>query len=92
MEKIVVEFGPSSQISLRVTSLKTILATKLAPRILLPAVTKCYSEVVDTKKVRVFLFFIVTKSLAHLCLCWGWGRELAGQKSGKKKWVDLKTV
>ncbi|XP_040554197.1 HEAT repeat-containing protein 1 [Gallus gallus] len=50
LEKIVVEFGPSSQISLRVTSLKTILATKLAPRILLPAVTKCYSEVVDTKK------------------------------------------
>lgn len=80
-----VEFGPSSQISLRVTSLKTILATKLAPRILLPAVTKCYSEVVDTKKVRIFLFFcIVTKSLAHLCLCWRWGRELAGQKSGKK--------
>uniref|UniRef100_A0A803Y7M6 HEAT repeat-containing protein 1 n=1 Tax=Meleagris gallopavo TaxID=9103 RepID=A0A803Y7M6_MELGA len=45
LERIAVEFGPSSQISLRVTSLKTILATKLAPRILLPAVTKCYSEV-----------------------------------------------
>uniref|UniRef100_A0A8C2UCY9 HEAT repeat-containing protein 1 n=1 Tax=Coturnix japonica TaxID=93934 RepID=A0A8C2UCY9_COTJA len=42
LEKMMVEFGPSSQISLRVTSLKTILATKLAPRILLPAVTKCY--------------------------------------------------
>uniref|UniRef100_A0A669P181 HEAT repeat-containing protein 1 n=1 Tax=Phasianus colchicus TaxID=9054 RepID=A0A669P181_PHACC len=45
LERIAVEFGPSSQISLRVTSLKTILATKLAPRILLPSVTKCYSEV-----------------------------------------------
>uniref|UniRef100_A0A8C0C1W2 HEAT repeat-containing protein 1 n=1 Tax=Buteo japonicus TaxID=224669 RepID=A0A8C0C1W2_9AVES len=41
LEKIVVEFGPSSQISLRVTSLKTILATRLAPRILLPAITNC---------------------------------------------------
>ncbi|OXB59197.1 hypothetical protein ASZ78_007402 [Callipepla squamata] len=50
LEKIVVEFGPSSQISLRVMSLKTILATKLAPRILLPAVTKCYSEVAKTRK------------------------------------------
>ncbi|NXE89574.1 HEAT1 protein, partial [Menura novaehollandiae] len=50
LEKIVVEFGPSSQISIRVASLKTILATRLAPRILLPAVTKCYSEVVHTRK------------------------------------------
>uniref|UniRef100_A0A8C0HS52 HEAT repeat-containing protein 1 n=1 Tax=Buteo japonicus TaxID=224669 RepID=A0A8C0HS52_9AVES len=50
LEKIVVEFGPSSQISLRVTSLKTILATRLAPRILLPAITKCYSEVANTRK------------------------------------------
>uniref|UniRef100_A0A669P3G0 HEAT repeat-containing protein 1 n=1 Tax=Phasianus colchicus TaxID=9054 RepID=A0A669P3G0_PHACC len=50
LERIAVEFGPSSQISLRVTSLKTILATKLAPRILLPSVTKCYSEVANTRK------------------------------------------
>nr|XP_010305092.1 PREDICTED: HEAT repeat-containing protein 1 [Balearica regulorum gibbericeps] len=50
LEKIVVEFGPSSQISLRVTSLKTILATRLSPRILLPAITKCYSEVANTRK------------------------------------------
>uniref|UniRef100_A0A8C3P5N8 HEAT repeat-containing protein 1 n=1 Tax=Cyanoderma ruficeps TaxID=181631 RepID=A0A8C3P5N8_9PASS len=44
LEKIVAEFGPSSQISVRVAALKTILATRLAPRILLPAVTKCYNE------------------------------------------------
>ncbi|XP_061847030.1 HEAT repeat-containing protein 1 [Colius striatus] len=50
LEKIVVEFGPSSQISLRVTSLRSILATRLAPRILLPAVTKCYSAVASTRK------------------------------------------
>nr|XP_009688320.1 PREDICTED: HEAT repeat-containing protein 1 [Struthio camelus australis] len=50
LEKIVVEFGPTSQISLRVTSLKTILATKLAPRILLPAISKCYGEVANTRK------------------------------------------
>ncbi|XP_035177994.1 HEAT repeat-containing protein 1 isoform X1 [Oxyura jamaicensis] len=50
LERIVVEFGPSSQINVRVTSLKSILATKLAPRILLPAVTKCYSEVANNRK------------------------------------------
>ncbi|NXL34072.1 HEAT1 protein, partial [Glaucidium brasilianum] len=50
LEKIMAEFGPSSQISLRITSLKTILATRLASRILLPAVTKCYSEVANTRK------------------------------------------
>ncbi|XP_009073918.1 PREDICTED: HEAT repeat-containing protein 1 [Acanthisitta chloris] len=50
LEKIVAEFGPSSQISVRVASLRSILATRLAPRILLPAVTKCYSEVAHTRK------------------------------------------
>ncbi|NWU93578.1 HEAT1 protein, partial [Upupa epops] len=50
LEKIVVEFGPTSQISLRLASLKSILATKLAPRILLPALTKCYSDVARTRK------------------------------------------
>ncbi|XP_041341384.1 HEAT repeat-containing protein 1 isoform X1 [Pyrgilauda ruficollis] len=50
LEKIVAEFGPTSQISIRVAALKTILATRLAPRILLPAVTKCYSEVLHTRK------------------------------------------
>ncbi|NWR16557.1 HEAT1 protein, partial [Emberiza fucata] len=50
LEKIVAEFGPTSQISVRVAALKSILATRLAPRILLPAVTKCYSEVLHTRK------------------------------------------
>ncbi|NXO05043.1 HEAT1 protein, partial [Rhinopomastus cyanomelas] len=50
LEKIVVGLGPTSQISLRVTSLKSILATRVAPRILLPALTKCYSEVARTRK------------------------------------------
>ncbi|NXP45521.1 HEAT1 protein, partial [Heliornis fulica] len=50
LERIVAKFGPSSQISLRVTSLRTILATRLPARILLPAVTKCYSQVTDTRK------------------------------------------
>uniref|UniRef100_A0A674HBP0 HEAT repeat-containing protein 1 n=1 Tax=Taeniopygia guttata TaxID=59729 RepID=A0A674HBP0_TAEGU len=50
LEKIVAEFGPASQMSVRVAALKTILATRLAPRILLPAVTKCYSEVLHTRK------------------------------------------
>ncbi|NXP79390.1 HEAT1 protein, partial [Ramphastos sulfuratus] len=50
LEKIVAEFGPSSQISLRITSLRTILATRLAPRVLLPALTECYGNVANTWK------------------------------------------
>ncbi|XP_068011135.1 HEAT repeat-containing protein 1 [Melanerpes formicivorus] len=50
LERIAAEFGPTSQISLRITSLRTILATRLAPRILLPALTKCYSDVANTRK------------------------------------------
>ncbi|XP_042312567.1 HEAT repeat-containing protein 1 [Sceloporus undulatus] len=50
LEKIAVELGPSSPVNLRLTSLKTTLATKLPPRVLLPAVAKCYSEVINTCK------------------------------------------
>ncbi|NXD65414.1 HEAT1 protein, partial [Eolophus roseicapillus] len=72
LEKIVVEFGPSSQISLRVSSLKTILATRLAPRIFLPAVMKCYSEVANTWKnclvplMNILKEHIVTMEKEHL--------------------------
>uniref|UniRef100_A0A8C5J142 HEAT repeat-containing protein 1 n=1 Tax=Junco hyemalis TaxID=40217 RepID=A0A8C5J142_JUNHY len=50
LERIVAKFGATSQISVRVAALKSILATRLAPRILLPAVTKCYGEVLHTRK------------------------------------------
>ncbi|XP_054018256.1 HEAT repeat-containing protein 1 [Dryobates pubescens] len=50
LERIAAEFGPASQISLRVTSLRSILATRLAPRILLPALTKCYSDLANNRK------------------------------------------
>ncbi|KAM9017855.1 HEAT repeat-containing protein 1 isoform 1-T2 [Ara ararauna] len=72
LEKFVVEFGPSSQISLRVSSLKTILATRLAPRIFLPAVMKCYSEVANTQKnclvplMNILKEHIVTMEKEHL--------------------------
>lgn len=69
-----VKFGPSSQISLRVTSLKTILATRLAPRILLPALTKCYSEVANTRKVRIFFLLVIKKE-----------RKTEREKERKKK-------
>uniref|UniRef100_A0A803T1G0 HEAT repeat-containing protein 1 n=1 Tax=Anolis carolinensis TaxID=28377 RepID=A0A803T1G0_ANOCA len=50
LEKIAAVMGPSSQVHLRLDSLKTTLATKLPPRVLLPAVAKCYSEVSNTHK------------------------------------------
>ncbi|NXV10325.1 HEAT1 protein, partial [Cettia cetti] len=65
LEKIVAEFGPSSQISVRVAALKTILATRLAPRILLPAVTKCYNEVLHTRKNCLSPLMNILKE--HIC-------------------------
>uniref|UniRef100_A0A8C0GTH9 HEAT repeat-containing protein 1 n=1 Tax=Chelonoidis abingdonii TaxID=106734 RepID=A0A8C0GTH9_CHEAB len=50
LEKIAVEMGPSSQLNLRLSSLKTMLATQLGPRVLLPAVTKCYNELANAWK------------------------------------------
>ncbi|XP_061480551.1 HEAT repeat-containing protein 1 isoform X2 [Rhineura floridana] len=50
LERIAIEMGPSSHVNLRVTSLKTTLATKLPPRVLLPAITKCYGEITNTYK------------------------------------------
>ncbi|KAM4693779.1 HEAT repeat-containing protein 1 [Discoglossus pictus] len=50
LDKIAAKVGPTSQLSLRVTVLKTTLATKLAARVLLPAVTKCYCQLVDTQQ------------------------------------------
>ncbi|KAE8601347.1 hypothetical protein XENTR_v10013645 [Xenopus tropicalis] len=53
LDKIALKVGPTSQLSARVTVLKTTLATKLAPRVLLPAITKCYSQVVESQQVRI---------------------------------------
>uniref|UniRef100_A0A8D2JID2 HEAT repeat-containing protein 1 n=1 Tax=Varanus komodoensis TaxID=61221 RepID=A0A8D2JID2_VARKO len=50
LDRIAVEMGPSSHIKLRVTSLKSTLATKLPPRVLLPAVAKCYRKIAKTFK------------------------------------------
>ncbi|KAJ7342282.1 hypothetical protein JRQ81_010011 [Phrynocephalus forsythii] len=50
LERIALEMGPSSHVNLRVASLKTTLATKLPPRVLLPAVAKCYSVVASAYK------------------------------------------
>ncbi|CAM5101904.1 unnamed protein product [Eretmochelys imbricata] len=53
LERIAVEMGPSSQLNLRLTSLKTMLATQLGPRVLLPAITKCYNELANAWKNRL---------------------------------------
>lgn len=50
LDRIAVKVGLTSTLSVRVTALKTILATKLAARVLLPAVTKCYCHLLDTRQ------------------------------------------
>ncbi|XP_015678298.1 HEAT repeat-containing protein 1 [Protobothrops mucrosquamatus] len=50
LDRITVEMGPSSQVNLRVASLKTTLATKLPSRVLLPAIAKCYGDIANAYK------------------------------------------
>ncbi|OCT77815.1 HEAT repeat-containing protein 1 isoform X1 [Xenopus laevis] len=50
LDKIAIKVGPTSQLSARVTVLKSTLSTKLAARVLLPAITKCYSLVVESQQ------------------------------------------
>lgn len=66
MDRITVEMGPSSQVNLRVASLKTTLATKLPSRVLLPAIAKCYGEIANASKVRCTLV-LPTHLLLYCC-------------------------
>ncbi|XP_048392427.1 HEAT repeat-containing protein 1 isoform X2 [Stegostoma tigrinum] len=50
LTKIASRTGHSSQLDLRLTSLRTTLATKLAPRVLLPAINKCYDKLASTNQ------------------------------------------
>ncbi|KFO34254.1 HEAT repeat-containing protein 1 [Fukomys damarensis] len=45
LEKITSEMGSASQANIRLTSLKKTLATKLSPRVLLPAIGKTYKQI-----------------------------------------------
>nr|XP_056709237.1 HEAT repeat-containing protein 1 [Euleptes europaea] len=51
LKGIAIEMGPSSHLNIRVTSLIITLATKLPPRVLLPAVMKCYDEISSAWKI-----------------------------------------
>ncbi|XP_053315982.1 HEAT repeat-containing protein 1 [Spea bombifrons] len=50
LDKISSKVGPTSQLAIRVTALKTTLATKLAARVVLPTITKCYCQLADTQQ------------------------------------------
>ncbi|XP_015359837.1 HEAT repeat-containing protein 1 isoform X1 [Marmota marmota marmota] len=45
LEKITSELGSASQANVRLTSLKKTLATRLSPRVLLPAISKTYKQI-----------------------------------------------
>lgn len=45
----------SAQLSVRLASLRSTLATKLPSRVLLPTISRCYNTMVVDKKVRVEL-------------------------------------
>ncbi|XP_028287492.1 HEAT repeat-containing protein 1 isoform X2 [Parambassis ranga] len=57
----------SAQLSIRLTSLRSTLATKLPPRVLLPTLTKCYSNMVVDKKGQLgALMNILKEHIGHM--------------------------
>ncbi|KAM9425995.1 HEAT repeat-containing protein 1 isoform 2-T2 [Pholidichthys leucotaenia] len=57
----------SSKLSCRLTSLRSTLATKLPPRVLLPTITKCYSNMVIDKKDQLgALMSILKEHIVHM--------------------------
>ncbi|KAM6897556.1 HEAT repeat-containing protein 1 [Xenentodon cancila] len=57
----------SSQLSVRLTSLRSTLATKLPPRVLLPTLTRCYSSMVVSKKEQLGVLMSTLKEhISHM--------------------------
>ncbi|XP_078085724.1 HEAT repeat-containing protein 1 isoform X2 [Mustelus asterias] len=61
LTKIASRKGHSSQLDLRLTSLRTTLATKLASRVLLPAVSKCYDKLANANQSYLGPLFDILK-------------------------------
>ncbi|XP_067901387.1 HEAT repeat-containing protein 1 [Heterodontus francisci] len=61
LTKIASRTGHSSQLDLRLTSLRTTLATKLASRVLLPAISKCYDKLADANQSYLGPLFDILK-------------------------------
>ncbi|XP_048843510.1 HEAT repeat-containing protein 1 isoform X2 [Brienomyrus brachyistius] len=57
----------SPQLVVRLGSLRTTLATKVPPRVLLPVVTKCYSQAVESQQSRLVpLVDILKEHISHM--------------------------
>ncbi|KAF7649743.1 hypothetical protein LDENG_00136730, partial [Lucifuga dentata] len=57
----------STQLSVRVSSLRSTLASKLPPRVLLPTITKCYSHLVADKQSHLgALLSVLTEHISHM--------------------------
>ncbi|KAL1264047.1 hypothetical protein QQF64_004402 [Cirrhinus molitorella] len=55
------------QLSVRLSSLSTTLATKVPPRVLIPTITKCYSTMVDAHQNRLGPLMIILKDhITHM--------------------------
>ncbi|XP_072367776.1 HEAT repeat-containing protein 1 [Scyliorhinus torazame] len=61
LTKIASRTGHSSQLDLRLTSLRTTLATKLASRVLLPAISKCYDKLAKANQSSLGPLFDILK-------------------------------
>uniref|UniRef100_UPI0037E97E07 HEAT repeat-containing protein 1 n=1 Tax=Semicossyphus pulcher TaxID=241346 RepID=UPI0037E97E07 len=57
----------SAQLSMRLASLRSTIATKLPPRVLLPTLSKCYSHMVVDKKAQLgALMSILKEHISHM--------------------------
>ncbi|KAM5235768.1 HEAT repeat-containing protein 1 [Ctenodactylus gundi] len=59
LEKVTSAMGPASQANIRLTSLKKTLATRLSPRVLLPAIGKTYKQIERSWKNRMRPFMSI---------------------------------
>ncbi|XP_069787090.1 HEAT repeat-containing protein 1 isoform X2 [Narcine bancroftii] len=65
LSKTAAKASHSSQFDLRLTSLRTTLATKLASRVLLPSISKCYDKLAETRQICLGPLLEILKE--HIC-------------------------
>uniref|UniRef100_A0A6Q2YKF7 HEAT repeat-containing protein 1 n=1 Tax=Esox lucius TaxID=8010 RepID=A0A6Q2YKF7_ESOLU len=67
LTRVAVKATTTPQLAVRLASLRTSLATKVPPRVLLPTITKCYSKVVDSSQSRLGpLMDVLKEHIGHM--------------------------
>ncbi|XP_076844012.1 HEAT repeat-containing protein 1 [Brachyhypopomus gauderio] len=67
LTRVAERLSSCTQLTARLTSLSSTLATKVSPRVLMPTITKCYSRMVDSQQSRLGpLLNILKEHIGHM--------------------------